>query len=71
MKKLILPFILLFALSACDSRDFDSDSFAQGNSAVLEVAYEVIGTYSFCTISYVAADEKVEKEERSSSARRA
>jgi hypothetical protein len=60
MKKLTLPFILLFALSACDSRDFDSDTFAQANFAKYDVAYEVVGTYSFCSISFVGANKELE-----------
>ena len=62
MKKLILPFALLFVLSACDSRDFDSDTFGPSNITVFDVAYAVSGTYAECTISYVAQDKTIETE---------
>ncbi|NND73117.1 MAG: hypothetical protein HKN43_16200 [Rhodothermales bacterium] len=60
MKHLILPFALIFVLCACDSRDFDSDVFAQSNSALFEVAYEVSGTYAQCTIAFIGPDKDLE-----------
>ncbi len=59
MKNLILPALLVFGLSACDSRDFDSDTFALSKVEFFDVAYEVTGTYSNCSISYVTIDRSI------------
>lgn len=59
MKLHLLLALLVVSLTACDSRDFDSDTFAQTSTQFYDVAYSVTGTYSSCEISFVALDKSV------------
>lgn len=65
MKLHLLLALLVVSLTACDSRDFDSDTFAQTSTTYFDVSYSVTGTYSTCEISYVAVDGTLKTESSS------